>query len=54
MKLPKLDSKKNYLLQGVIYYCEDKQNSLCYVKSYEQKVVASDEKNVLIGLELGK
>jgi thiol-disulfide isomerase/thioredoxin len=40
MKLPKLSSSKDYLIQGTIYYCEDKKNALCYVKSYEQKISA--------------
>ena len=40
MKLPQLLEKKKYLLQGVIYYCEDKTNALCYIKSYEQKLNA--------------
>ncbi|MBM5782175.1 MAG: redoxin domain-containing protein [Pelagibacterales bacterium] len=40
LTLPKLIDGENYLLQGVIYYCEDKQNALCYVKSYEQRLEA--------------
>lgn len=36
MKLPKLQPGKDYVLQGVIYYCEAKKNALCYVKSYQQ------------------
>jgi len=43
MKLPKLSSSKDYLMQGTIYYCEDKRNALCYIKSYEQKISASGE-----------
>ena len=53
LKLPKLDDSKSYILQGVIYYCEDKKNALCYVSSYEQKLKSSsDEKNNLINIEL--
>jgi hypothetical protein len=53
IKLTKLDSSKDYTLQGVIYYCEDKKNALCYVKSYEQKVSADNhEKNDKIIVEL--
>jgi thiol-disulfide isomerase/thioredoxin len=55
MKLPKLIEGKDYLLQGVIYYCEDKINSLCYIKSYEQRIAAdSGEKNseVIIDLDM--
>ena len=40
VKLPKLSSKYKYLLQGTVYYCKDKKNALCLVKSYEQKLVA--------------
>jgi thiol-disulfide isomerase/thioredoxin len=43
MKLPKISSGKNYLLQGTIYYCEDKQNSLCFIKSYEQSIEAKSD-----------
>jgi len=52
MKLPKLSAGKDYLLQGVIYYCEDKSNALCYVKSYEQKVSVGDDKSVQIDIKL--
>ena len=52
-KLPKLNSKKDYILQGVIYYCEDKKNALCYINSYEQKlVVKSGEKNQQVTIKL--
>lgn len=54
MKLPKLKSGKNYVVQGVIYYCEDKSGALCYVKSYEQKLGASSsEKNSEVVVRLG-
>lgn len=43
IRLSKLTSEKEYTLQGVIYYCEDKENALCYVKSYEQKIKADKE-----------
>lgn len=53
MKLPKLIAGKNYVLQGSIYYCESKTNSLCYIKSYEQKLaVESGEKNNQIVIKL--
>ena len=51
MKLPKLKSGKDYVLQGVIYYCEDIQNALCYVKSYEQQIIP-DKKTAAHILEL--
>ncbi len=53
LKLPKLDAAKNYMLQGTIYYCENKKNALCYISSYEQKIIARDsEQNNLIAVEL--
>lgn len=45
MKLPKLQEGKNYMLQGSVYYCETKQNALCYIKSYEQKIAADSAEN---------
>lgn len=55
MKLPKLEEDKDYLLQGTIYYCEDKRNALCYIKSYEQKITADDdEKSGEIVIKLGE
>ena len=38
VKLPKLSNKYAYYLQGVVYYCQDKENALCLIKSYEQKL----------------
>lgn len=53
LKLPVLDPNKKYMLQGSIYYCENKKNALCYVSSYEQKLKSSeDEKNNSINIEL--
>lgn len=53
LKLPKLDEAKNYMLQGVIYYCENKKNALCYVSSYQQEIKAdAGEKNNSINIEL--
>lgn len=53
MKLPKLSDSKKYLLQGVIYYCQDKSNALCYVKSYEQNLrVDVGEKNGEVVIKL--
>ena len=53
LKLPKLSEGKNYMLQGVIYYCENKKNALCYISSYEQKLKADDnEKNNSVIIEL--
>ncbi|MBU6140966.1 MAG: redoxin domain-containing protein [Proteobacteria bacterium] len=53
MKLPKLSSSKDYLLQGTIYYCEEKENALCYIKSYEQKISAESEGAEEIKIILG-
>jgi thiol-disulfide isomerase/thioredoxin len=53
LNLPALTQGKDYLLQGSIYYCEDKKNSLCFVKSYEQKIKVDDDKNSEIELRLG-
>lgn len=53
MKLPKLSSGKNYLLQGTIYYCEDKKGALCYVKSYEQNMSADGDGASEIKITLG-
>ncbi len=53
LKLPKLIAKKEYLLQGVIYFCQDKKNSLCRIKSYEQKISAEkDQSNSLLEIDL--
>ncbi len=53
IKLPILDAKKDYLLQGTIYYCNIQPNSLCYISSYEQKIKAiNSEKNNLININL--
>jgi len=38
IKLPKLSTKHKYYLQGTIYYCEDKKNSICLIRSYEQQL----------------
>ncbi len=54
LKISKLKDGKTYVLQGSIYYCEDKPNALCYIKSYEQKITAesSEEGNKII-IKLG-
>jgi thiol-disulfide isomerase/thioredoxin len=54
-KLPKLEAEKKYLLQGKLYYCKDAKNSLCYIKSYEQKIsVKPEETTVKIEIKLAK
>jgi len=52
--LPKLKSNSRYILQGVIYYCENKANSLCFVKSYEQRIlVKADATKLDLDINLG-
>lgn len=53
MKLPKLSSGKKYLLQGTIYYCENKKGALCYIKSYEQNISAESDGATEIKINLG-
>jgi len=53
--LPKLKSNKRYILQGVIYHCENKKNALCFVKSYEKRITANKKsKTKKITIKLGK
>lgn len=55
LKLPKLKNKQRYILQGVIYHCENKKNALCFVKSYEKRILAEkSSKNKKITVKLGK
>ncbi len=50
--LPKLKSGKKYVIQGTIYYCEDKKNALCYISSYEQEVRASKKGKEILNIEI--
>lgn len=50
--LPKLKSGKKYVIQGTIYYCEDKKNSLCFISSYEQEVRASNDGKKILNIEI--
>ncbi len=52
MNLPKLDTNKKYILQGTIYYCQDKKNSLCYINSYEQEIEVDSDGKQIINIEL--
>ncbi|MBL6664385.1 MAG: redoxin domain-containing protein [Rickettsiales bacterium] len=55
LKLPALKNKKRYILQGVIYHCENRKNALCFIKSYEKRIVADkSSKNKKITVKLGK
>lgn len=38
VRLPKLSSNRQYYLQGTVYYCEDKANAICLIRSYQQKL----------------
>jgi thiol-disulfide isomerase/thioredoxin/DNA-binding beta-propeller fold protein YncE len=54
MVLPKLKEGRTYILQGSIYFCEDRENALCFVKSYEQRLRISDESTLdKITIKLG-
>ena len=51
----KLKKDQEYLLQGKIYFCRDTLNSLCYIKSYEQKIIAKDESQIgQIEIDIGQ
>jgi len=52
--LPKLNKGSNYLIQGTIYYCEDKRNALCFIKSYEQPIIVDEagEDKIKINIEV--
>lgn len=51
----KLKKDQEYLLQGKIYFCRDTLNSLCYIKSYEQKIIAKDDSQIgQIEIDIGQ
>jgi hypothetical protein len=51
----KLEKDKKYLLQGKIYFCRNSLNSLCYIKSYEQKIISKDDSQInQIEIEVGQ
>ncbi len=55
MKISRLESGEEYILQGTIYFCEDKEKALCYIKSYEQKIEPdSDSENKEITIKLSR
>ena len=51
--LPKLTYGNKYYLQGVIYYCEDKELSLCKIYNYKQVLNATDVSNNEVEINLG-
>ncbi len=53
LELPDLAEKKKYMIQGTIYYCQNKRNAPCYISSYEQEFeINKDEKNNTLTIEL--
>ncbi len=51
--LPKLKKGVKYVLQGTIYFCDDKENALCYISSHEQEIEVDQEngaENLMINL----
>ena len=53
LKLPKMSARGDYLIQGTIYYCEDKKNALCYIHSYEQKIITKSSGTTKMKIILG-
>lgn len=41
-RLPALKAGQRYILQGTLYYCEDKEGSVCLIKSVEQPLHAEE------------
>ena len=51
----KLKKDQEYLLQGKIYFCRNTINSLCYIKSYEQKIIPKDDSQITqIEVDIGQ
>lgn len=50
--LPELDEDKDYVLQGTIYYCQDKRGALCYIISHEQQIKVSKRGAKEVKIEL--
>jgi len=51
----KLKKDQEYLLQGKIYFCRNSLNSLCYIKSYEQKIIPKDDSQITqIEVDIGQ
>ena len=45
IEIPPLKQGNEYILQGNIYYCQDKKYSLCYIKDYQSKIISSSKFN---------
>lgn len=55
INFPKLKDEHQYLLQGKIYFCRNSTNALCYIKSYEQKIIAKQNSDISeISIEIAK
>jgi thiol-disulfide isomerase/thioredoxin/sugar lactone lactonase YvrE len=52
LNLPMLDSSNEYMLQGTIYYCESKENSLCHVTSYQQEIQPKKDGKSVVEVDL--
>lgn len=39
--LPKLAPEQSYIIQGTLYYCEDKEGALCLIQSMHQEIMAT-------------
>jgi thiol-disulfide isomerase/thioredoxin len=51
----KLKKDQEYLLQGKIYFCRNSLNSLCYIKSYEQRIIPKDDSQITqIEVDIGQ
>ncbi|MDA9573475.1 redoxin domain-containing protein [Rickettsiales bacterium] len=50
--LSSLQKNKNYILYGNIYYCQDKENSICFIKNYQSKISTSSTNKSNITIEL--
>ncbi len=42
ISLPALDNHNHYRLQGTLYYCEDKEGSICLIRSFDVSINASN------------
>ncbi len=43
IELPPMKSGEEFMLYGKIYFCKEGLNSLCFVKSYQQPIIANPE-----------
>ncbi len=52
LPLSALKEGEEYILQATLYYCEDKEGSICLIKSFEQpiKILPRGEKSLMLDL----